>query len=326
MGVHLCGASHSNHGKIACTLRLHCLVTLNLNSISDLACKMNAHRISDYVSGGSRSSSRNWSGQPIGIGQKCAPHISDIYKEGNTICFMARSSQTIAQLTDTIIDMHYSMGCPPNSHGYVLGGYVDITHRDVIPIYELRNSRSGYRRTVRYEEVTFQMTVTEAMTKLVEVLVAATRRLREEGIRPCFATIPPADLAKWNDYRLYCGKTAGLIHESQYEEMQMALNATIVGINGFICRLNHFNAMYTPYLAGTCLRTKTVDNIKKYITQSHKLFDGVHADDTLIEEWASKLEKSIRKNRTDGKYLSRQNSSILSNPLTDEQVYAFLSD
>ena len=286
---------------------------------------MNAPSISDYVSGGSRCSSRNWMGQPKTIGQLMAPNIRDIYNDGNTISFMSRPSQTIAQLTDRIIDVHYSLGCPPDSHGYLMGGYVDVTRREVIPNYELWDSGIGSGRTVRYEEVTFHMTVTEAMTEMVDVLVTATRRLREEGIRPCFATVPPADIAKWNDYRLYCGRTAGLIHESQYEDMQLALNATIVGINGFICRLNHFNAMHTPYLAGTCLRTKTVKDTKKYYVQSHKLFDGVHANDSLIEEWAGKLEKSIRKNRTDEGYSKGQQASPLSNPLTDEHVYAFLS-
>ena len=117
------------------------------------------------------------------------------------------------------------------------------------------------------------------------------------GLRPCFATIPPACLAKWNDYRLYFGNTSFLIHESQYPDMQEGLNLAVTKINGFICKLNSLHGMDTPYLAGTVLKTFSAQN-RGPILQRHKLFDGVHADDLLIEEWAHKVQPAIENNRS----------------------------
>ena len=257
--------------------------------------------ISDYVSAGSRASSRNGGPRESTkkIGNLVAPLIKDIYNDGNTISFMSRSSQTIKQLTERVIEMHYDLGCPADSHAYILGGYVDVTTREVDEFYRLYSSGSESTRTVRYEEVIFEYSVPEAIAKLISEVVASARRLREEGIRPCYATVPPASLQKWNNFRYDSGRTAGLLHEHQYQEMQEALTASLAVANGVICKLNTYHCMQTPYLAGTVLRTKTGhDQSKKYILQEHKLYDGVHADDNLIEKWAEKLLAAIRENRT----------------------------
>ncbi len=58
-----------------------------------------------------------------------------------------------------------------------------------------------------------------------------------------------------------------------------------------------------------------------YILQHHKLYDGVHADDRLIEEWALKFERAIRKNRV--AYRTVHYNSPLTPPLTDELVNSF---
>ena len=282
--------------------------------------------ITDYVSAGSRASSRNGGTQDSSknIENLIAPLVRDIYSEGNTITFMSRSSQTIQQLTERVINLHYDRGCPTNSHAYILGGYVDITDRDVEQYYKLYNSKTGYTRTVRYEEVTFNYTVPEAIAKLVGEIVASARRLREEGIRPCYATVPPASLNKWNNYRYNRGRTAGLLHEHQYSEMEEALTAALAIANGVICKLNNYHCMQTPYLAGTVLRTKTDPNQnKKYILQEHKLYDGVHAGDDLLEKWADKLHTAIRKNRTSKMAAAQTHDIPLSTPLTDTIVQSF---
>ena len=174
----------------------------------------------------------------------------------------------------------------------------DITDREVERNYRIQNYATGTHQIVRYEEVTFMRhTVDESFYAATERYAAASRNLISEGLRPCFATIPPACLAKWNDYRLFYGNTAFLIHESQYPEMQAAMNVAISRINGFICKLNSLHGMDTPYLAGIVLKTFSAQN-RGPILQRHKLFDGVHADDRLIEEWASKIQTSIENNRS----------------------------
>ena len=112
-----------------------------------------------------------------------------------------------------------------------------------------------------------------------------------------YYTIPPSSIEKWNDYRLYHGNIAFLIHQSQYEDMQAGLMEALNKINGFICKLNALNGMYTPYLAGTVVKTHTAEN-RKPVLQRHKLYDGVHADDLLIEEWALKIKTAINANWT----------------------------
>ena len=279
-------------------------------------------RANDYISGGSRSSSRN-GGHPAGtihIRQVLQRDLHDLYDPASEWglqlhCFSA-SSQKIEQLTQTIITEHYSRGCPPNSHGYIFGGYCDISEKKRIPQYRLRNS------IVFYEEVVFDHSVSDAFALLVNEITNSARRLREEGIRPCFATIPPASLERWNSHRLGLGRTALLLHEGQYQDMQRRLNTVLSNVNSFITKLNHWNDMYTPYVAGTVLRTKAKKSDQtNYILQHHKLYDGVHADDRLIEEWALKFERAIRKNRV--AYRTVHYNSPLTAPLTDELVCSF---
>lgn len=272
----------------------------------------------DYFSGGSRSSSRN-GGPPHGmtsIRDILERDYQNIYntQTGLNLNYSSASSQKIAQLTQTIIDEHYNLGCPPNSHGYIFGGYCDITDMKIIPSYNIRNRR------VRYEEVVFDHSIPDAFAILVNEITNSARALRGEGIRPCYATIPPASLEKWNSYRLNLGRTALLLHEGQYEEMQGRLNAVLSSVNSFICKLNTWNSMYTPYIATTVLRTKASQQESKFILAHHKLYDGVHADDALVEEWGKKFVRAIRKNRTvyrDFHYPS------LTEPLTDELVLSF---
>ena len=53
----------------------------------------------------------------------------------------------------------------------------------------------------------------------------------------------------------------------------------------------------TPYLAGTVLKTFAAKG-RGPILQRHKLYDGVHADDLLIEEWAKKIQTAIENSRS----------------------------
>ena len=277
-----------------------------------------AHSVyTDYFSGGSRSSSRN--GGPA----EGSIHIRDILESldryqipTNYIECSSRSSQTISQLTQTLIDNHYDNGCPANSHGYIFGGLCDITQMNSVNNYHYQS------RLVRYEETTFNYSMSEAYDYLIHEIAYSNNRLRAEGIRPCFATIPPASLEKWNHFRLSRGKTALLLHEERYPNMQEGLNTVLTRINGFICKLNSWNKMYTPYVATTVLRTKTSGGGRTTL-QHHKLYDGVHADDRLIVSWADKFEKAINKNRNEH-YQDWQRCSSLSVQLDADMIRSMI--
>ena len=278
----------------------------------------------DYISGGSRSSSRN-GGSPIHMRTLLNSQLNDIYdqtlnptNQPLSLQFFSASSQKIKQLTQTVIDNHYEQGCPPDSHAYIFGGYCDLTVKKTIPLYRLKN------QNVHYEEVVFDHTIPSAYGHLVAEIVKSARILRGEGIRPCFATIPPASLKEWNNFRLSNGKTALLLHEGQYDDMQGRLDTVLSSVNSFICKLNYWNNMYTPYIAGTVLRTKAKRS-DNFILQWHKFYDGVHADDTLIEEWATKFSRAIRKNRVAFRSAHQHASASLSIPLTDEWIHSFTS-
>ena len=275
--------------------------------------------LTDYISGGSRSSSRN--GGPWGS----TIHMRDIISQLDTynnpdipinLNFYSKSSQTIAQLTHTLISKHYENGCPSNSHGYIFGGYCDVTEMYRNDHYFLNN------RYVFYEEATFNMSVSIAYNHLIHELAYSCNRLRAEGIRPCYATIPSASLEKWNDYRMYRGRTALLLHEERYPQMQTDLNTVLSKVNSFIFKLNLWNEMYTPYVAGTVMRTKTSGGGQR-ILQFHKLHDGVHADDKLIVEWADKFRTAIKKNRS-ATYSNLHAASGLGTQLDGDQIRAMI--
>ena len=272
------------------------------------------YNTNDYISGGSRSSSRN-GGTPLHIRDILAEKTSDLYNNQTGLSLHAFSapSQKIHQLTQTLVEEHYNRGCPPNTHGYIFGGYCDISDKRIIQNYWWRN------RAVQYQEVVFDYTIPEAYGKLISEITTSARVLRREGIRPCFATIPPASLEKWNNHQLKERKTALLLHEGQYEAMQQRLNTVLSNVNSFICKLNVWNDMYTPYVAGTVLRTKASND--KFILSHHKMYDGVHANDKLMREWGDKFDKAIRKNRV--AYRSTHHPSDLNIPLTDEIVLRF---
>ena len=252
----------------------------------------------DYVFCSSRGSSRNPTNNPISIFQFLFDDMSQNYTPNtpHQLVFNTRGGRQMQEMVSDIIEEHYSRGCPTNSHAYVIGGYVDITYREKDSRYSIKDTRNR-KIFVKYEEVIFKETIEESYTKAIYRYAHAANRLIEQGIRPIFATIPPACLEKWNDYRLYFGNTKFLIHHSQYRDMQEGLMEAITKINGFVCKLNALHGTYTPYLAGTVVRTRAAEG-KKPILHRHKLYDGVHADDQLIEEWAKKIITAINTNRT----------------------------
>ena len=79
--------------------------------------------------------------------------------------------------------------------------------------------------------------------------------------------------------------------------------------------------MYTPYIAGTVLRTKSSTS-NTHILRYHRLADGVHADHGLIKEWSKKMTKAIRENRSEGRR-EEHDHSPLTKEITDQMVLDF---
>ena len=50
------------------------------------------------------------------------------------------------------------------------------------------------------------------------------------GAKPCFATIVPMSIRKWNETRLEQGFTDYLLHQAHYEEMQRNLDRAILDV------------------------------------------------------------------------------------------------
>ena len=250
----------------------------------------------DYVYCSSRGASRNERGNPISILEHLSTNTYHPHST-NHLLFNITTGSKIDRIVNMIISKHQERGSPENSHAYIIGGYCDITYREKINNYQIKNYATGQRSHGRYEEVSFMDTIKESYTKAIHRYTNADNILKSEGIRPCFATVPPSSLEKWNDYRLFHGNTSFLIHESQYKDMQEGMNEALTKINGFVCKLNALNGMDTPYLAGTVVKTWSKKNRDTNL-QRHKLYDGVHADDKLIKEWATKLQHAIDRNRS----------------------------
>lgn len=243
----------------------------------------------------SRGTSRNGTRKVLGINEEMVK--SNLLRRTG-IEEYHRSGRKLEQLIDKLEEMHSANGRPVHSSAYFLAGYCDITNFDLDENYAIRNSVTGYYWRGRYEEATFLDNVEEAVAKATARYQEADRRVRHLGIRPCFATVPPSVLADWNQYRLSCGRTAFLLHESQYHDMQSLLNRACQAINGVIISINKANGMATPFIAGTIMDTKSNKHGIKLEPRiyKNKYFDGVHATDDTMKEWAKVMARAININ------------------------------
>ena len=248
-----------------------------------------------YLLCSSRGTSRNGTRKVCNINQEM---VRNNLLRRTGIEEYQKSGGKLDKLIDGLEEMHKKNGHPVNSSAYFLAGYCDITNFDLDENYTIKNSATGYYWRGRYEEVTFLDNVEEAVAKATARYQEADRRVRYLGIRPCFATVPPSVLADWNQYRLSCGRTAFLLHDSQYHDMQSLLNRACQAINGVIISINKANGMATPFIAGTIMDTKSNKHGIKLEPRiyKNKYFDGVHATDDTMKEWAKVMARAININ------------------------------
>ena len=249
----------------------------------------------NYLLCTSRGSSRNGSKQGLFNDELMA---EDNLLDNPLLKTLHKSGQKLDLLIDQLEKMHILKGRPMGATAYFLAGYVDITYMDLDKNYSIYNSVTGYSWQGRYEEVHFLDNVEEAVAKATVRYQEADQRVRRLGIRPCFATVPPSVLADWNNFRLSSGRTAFLLHEPHYHDMQSLLNRSCQGINSIIVSINRSNGMATPFIAGTIMDTKSNKMGHKLEPRvfRRKYFDGVHATDTTLKEWAKVMAKAININ------------------------------
>ena len=117
----------------------------------------------DYLFCSSRGSSRNSYNSPKSIYQFLINDLTTNYapNTAHQLVFDMRGGRQMDNMVSDIITEHYNRGCPSNSHAYIVGGYVDITSRDVDRNYLVKNNYNNSRSYVRYEEVIYGETIEE---------------------------------------------------------------------------------------------------------------------------------------------------------------------
>ena len=204
--------------------------------------------------------------------EECHPSPSQLY-------FYSRSSAKLEELQYNAFDFLEKHEDPTNCHVYFVAGVCDITYRD----------RHG-----SYDEVYFIESPHDTITRIKNLIDSISLDILAYGAKPCFATIIPSCLEKWNFHRLANHKTSHLLHFHQYSDMQQLLNSTILEINRHIITTNKANLMETPLLASTIITQRQLSPGRFHFS---RLADGVHPTKDLSEQWVARLKKSMANNR-----------------------------
>ena len=212
-------------------------------------------------------------------GHTLAEKLEEWHPSPTKLLFQARSSAKLEELRYDAIDFLEHTDDPTNCHVYFVAGVCDITYRD----------RHG-----SYDEVFYIESPQATITRMENMIDSISLDILRFGAKPCFATIVPSNLEKWNFHRLHHHKTSHLLHFHQYSDMQHLLNSTILHINRHIVATNKSNLMETPQLAKTITTTRQLAAPRVHF---NKLADGVHPNHDLSVQWAALLKKSILNNR-----------------------------
>lgn len=171
-----------------------------------------------------------------------------------------------------------------NMHVYFLAGYPSMTLR---------------KKTTNptYDEVIFPDTPRRCNSRLMVQIHEAASVISKTGATPCFCTIIPGKLQKWNSQRLHRGKTSKLDYQEQYATMQEQLNKSSVLINQTIVTINKIYNMQTPRTHQSIV---TIRKAGVYRFRYERLAsDGVHFEQNsnALNIMLSELNKAICKNR-----------------------------
>ena len=219
-------------------------------------------------------------------GKGLAAELSKIHPCSRDLIVHFKKSATYAKLLKELKEHWDDLDCDrrDGAHIYFLAGLCDLTYMDV---------EDDFYPGVRYEEVIFNEKPEEAVDRVLKSIREVDREVKLLGAEPVFCTVVPCSLRVWNHYRLNIGCSAFLQHHNHYEDMQHLLLQATQALNTRIIAHNTENNMQTPHIADTVIRN--FGNGEKRV-QYKRLWDGVHACDTLTTKWAKKLLLAMRSN------------------------------
>ena len=202
-----------------------------------------------------------------------------------SVAIYAASSAKLKELLQEAIDQLDRADDPTNCHIYFVAGLCDITRRDE----DAWDPACG-----AYQEITMPEGSDECARRMCELIDFISIRILYRGAKPCFSTIPPSSLEKYNLMRLKKRKTSYLLHSLEYADMQDNLMRAILHVNNHISKVNGENGMATPDLAGSVVETRAGKAPRAHFK---RLYDGVHPTDKTRRKWAKRLQKAISINR-----------------------------
>lgn len=194
-----------------------------------------------------------------------------------TASLIWRKGATTHQLlpdVDKLLNQNRNNASP--HHVFFITGITDLTTRLINP---------SSNPSERYEEVIFNDTPDQALTRMSTIFKAAAEYIStHHHAIASFATITPMSIKEWNHSRLLKKATSYLEYENQYSTMQDNLIQSITLVNKFIINFNDKNKMPTARLARKIIK-KSGKKRKTHRVYYTRLPDGVHPDDVTAEEW-----------------------------------------
>ena len=220
------------------------------------------------------------------------PHLSSAHTR-----VYSHPGQSLAFLTHKAVQHIHALQrtstISQSIHVYFMAGLCDITYKDEIPA---KQDRPKYYKGPLYQEVIYTETPKETLIRMKTQIANTAQQIKNAGAVPCFCTIPPCSISKWNNKRLSKHRTTHLLHHRQYKDMQGLLQHAITDINKHIVETNIQNDMFTPKIADTIIRKKS--SKRSYRTYYTKLRDGVHATTDTDREWGDIFKQAMQINRT----------------------------
>ena len=159
-------------------------------------------------------------------------------------------------------------------HVYYMAGIPDLTTK-------IRGDDS-------YQEVVFMGTPLTTVPILEKEIISTASMTFKQGWTPVFCTITPMSLRDWNS----ADRTPYILHHNQYEDMQVLLENTVIAANHVIRSINKSNRVYTPNLQRQIVKTKNGKTKFLY----NRLPDGCHPCESVVNEWAKIMKRSMSEN------------------------------
>ena len=185
------------------------------------------------------------------------------------------------ELIQDCVIMHHGEDYQGKMHVYISAGICDLTTK---------------LKSKNYEEIIFESDkIDEIILKTMSSFKSIHQLSLREDVTPVFTTIYPMSLKAWNLNRLDQKKTSYLVHQTEYDVMQLHLEETLEELNKFIIQLNVTTGVTTPLVHKHLVHHRGKGNTTyKY----NLLCDGCHPNTHLKSKIAHSIAQAIKKNRS----------------------------